>query len=147
MNLRRAFALLLAGSLSCGAQAADAPTPADLVVVDASIVTMVPGAPRAAALAVRGDRIVAVGTEAEIRALAGPATRVLDLDGRLVTPGFIEGHGHFMSLGECARAARPAQRRQLGRHRRPGPRRRGCGAAGGVDPRRRLAPGEVVVAA
>jgi hypothetical protein len=83
------------------AQAAPNEPPADLLLVDASIETLVPGAPRAAALAVRGDRIVRVGTETEVRALAGPVTRVLDVDGRLVVPGFIEGHGHFMALGDA----------------------------------------------
>ena len=100
MHRFRACALLLAGSLVLCSHASAASAPADLIVVDASIATMVPGAPRVSALAVRGDRIVAMGTDDEIRALAGPATRVLDVDGRLVTPGFIEGHGHFMSLGE-----------------------------------------------
>jgi len=41
-----------------------------------------------------------VGTNAEVRRLAGPATRVVDLQGRLLIPGFIEGHGHFTGLGE-----------------------------------------------
>lgn len=79
---------------------AQAAEPADLIVVGATIETLVPDAPRAAALAVRGDRIAAVGDEAGIRALAGPSTQVLDAGGRLVIPGFIEGHGHFLSLGE-----------------------------------------------
>jgi hypothetical protein len=91
---------LLCGALAAIPLARAAAQPAELIVVDATIETLVSGAPRAAALAVRGDRIVAVGSEAEIRALAGPATRVLDAGGRLVIPSFIEGHGHFMALGE-----------------------------------------------
>ncbi|QXD17193.1 amidohydrolase [Rhodocaloribacter litoris] len=57
--------------------------------------------PEAEALAVRGETIVAVGTNAEVDALTGPDTEVLDVEGRLVLPGFIEGHGHFMSLGRA----------------------------------------------
>jgi hypothetical protein len=49
---------------------------------------------------IRGDRITAVGSSADIGRYVGDATRVIDLEGRLAVPGFIEGHGHFMSLGE-----------------------------------------------
>ena len=48
------------------------------------------------ALALRGDRIVAVGDDASIRALAGPATRVVELRGRSVVPGFNDAHVHFL---------------------------------------------------
>ncbi|CAN7545095.1 amidohydrolase family protein [Phenylobacterium sp. LjRoot225] len=50
----------------------------------------------AQALATEGDLIVAVGTDAEITALAGSSTRKIDLAGRLVTPGFIDNHTHFL---------------------------------------------------
>jgi predicted amidohydrolase YtcJ len=73
--------------------------PADLVLVHGHLETMDSVHPVAQALAVRGDRIVAVGTDAEIGSLIGPATRRLDLTGRVAIPGFIEGHGHFMGLG------------------------------------------------
>jgi len=56
--------------------------------------------PEVTALAVRGDRIVAVGTDAEVLPLRGSRTQVIDAAGRRVVPGFVEGHGHFMSLGE-----------------------------------------------
>jgi predicted amidohydrolase YtcJ len=55
--------------------------------------------PVAEALAARGELLVAVGSDAEVEALVGPDTRVVDLEGRLAVPGLIEGHGHFMSLG------------------------------------------------
>ena len=48
----------------------------------------------------RGDRIAAVGSDAEIQAWVGPRTRVIDLRGRLAIPGFIDGHGHYTGLGE-----------------------------------------------
>jgi predicted amidohydrolase YtcJ len=75
--------------------------PADLVLTNARIVTMDDARPQAAALAVAGDRIIAVGDAAAISAHVGAGTRVLDLDGRLVLPGFIEGHGHYMGLGHA----------------------------------------------
>lgn len=72
---------------------------ADHVLVNGAVVTVDDARPRAEAVAVRGDRIMAVGTTAEIRRLAGPATRIVDLKGRLLIPGFIEGHGHYTGLG------------------------------------------------
>ena len=55
--------------------------------------------PRAAALAVRGERLIAVGSEAEILPLAGPTTRRIDLGQRTVLPGLIDSHCHFAGLG------------------------------------------------
>jgi predicted amidohydrolase YtcJ len=58
-------------------------------------------APEVEAIAVRGDRILAVGARQQINTHAGPDTRTIQLrDGQLVIPGFIEGHGHFLSLGQ-----------------------------------------------
>ncbi|HET9948652.1 MAG TPA: amidohydrolase [Longimicrobiales bacterium] len=74
---------------------------ADLVLRNGKIVTVDAARPEAQALAVRGDRIVAVGSDAEIAKLVGPRTRVIDLRGRLAVPGFIESHGHFMGLGQA----------------------------------------------
>jgi len=53
----------------------------------------------ATALAVRGDRVMAVGGDAELSSLVGPDTRVIELSGRLVTPGFNDAHVHFLSGG------------------------------------------------
>ena len=55
--------------------------------------------PTAEAFAVRGGRFVRVGTNAEIRALAGPRTEIVDLDHAFVVPGFIDNHVHFLSGG------------------------------------------------
>lgn len=93
----RLCSVLLLGMFAAVAAAA---LPADLVLLNANIETMDPSRPRAEALAVSGDRITALGSNTEISALAGPDTRVLDAGGKLVVPGFIEGHGHFMALGE-----------------------------------------------
>ena len=73
--------------------------PADLVVLGGTIVTMDRFKPQAQGIAMRGDLIVAVGSEEEISELVGPETQVLDLAGAVAVPGLIEAHGHFLSLG------------------------------------------------
>jgi predicted amidohydrolase YtcJ len=73
--------------------------PADLVLTNGRIVTLDEDRPAAQALAARDGEIVAIGTDEEVRRLAGPDTEVVDLDGRLAIPGFVEGHGHFTGLG------------------------------------------------
>src|SRR5688572_6825248 len=94
------FVLAVCAVLSAiGAVAAAAEEHADLVLRNGVIATVNPRQPRAQALAVRGERIVRVGTDAEVDALAGPKTQIIDLAGRFAMPGFIEGHGHFMMLG------------------------------------------------
>jgi predicted amidohydrolase YtcJ len=73
---------------------------ADLVLRNGKIVTLNPGAPAAQAVAVRDDRILAVGSDADTRRWIGPRTKVIDLRGMLAIPGLIEGHGHFAGIGE-----------------------------------------------
>src|SRR4051794_19785326 len=80
--------------------AAPAQEKADLVLLGGKVATVDPKRPTAEAVAVRGDRILAVGSNQEIKRLVGDATRVIRLDGRFVMPGFIEGHGHYVSLGQ-----------------------------------------------
>ena len=72
---------------------------ADLVIVNARVRTMDAARPNAEAVAVHGNRITHVGTSAEVRALAGPKTRVIDAKGALVLPGFNDAHVHFLSGG------------------------------------------------
>jgi predicted amidohydrolase YtcJ len=69
--------------------------PADLVFVNGSVLTVDRNDTVVQAVAVTGGKIVAVGTSAEIRKLAGPSTEVIDLAGRAVTPGLIDSHVHF----------------------------------------------------
>lgn len=73
---------------------------ADLVLLNGKIVTMDADLPEARALAARDGRIVALGSDADMEALIGSATRVIDLDGMLAVPGLIEGHGHYMRFGQ-----------------------------------------------
>ena len=73
---------------------------ADFVLTNGKLLTMDAARPRAEALAAREDKVVAVGSAAEIEPFISSQTRVIDLKGQLACPGFIEGHGHDMSLGE-----------------------------------------------
>ena len=74
---------------------------ADLVLLGGTIVTVQEGGPDGAtALAARDGRIVAVGSDEEVRGLVGPDTEVMDLDGALAIPGLIEGHAHYMRVGQ-----------------------------------------------
>ncbi|MBX9601884.1 MAG: amidohydrolase [Bryobacteraceae bacterium] len=73
---------------------------ATLVLRNGRIVTWNDGKPEAQAIAIQGDTILAVGSNAEIQKHAGPATKTIDLGGKLAIPGFIEGHGHFMGIGQ-----------------------------------------------
>ena len=72
--------------------------PADLVLVNGKVITVDSTDRIAEAIAVRGDRIVLVGTTAEVEKLIGSKTRRIDLAGRAVTPGLIDAHAHF-SIG------------------------------------------------
>jgi predicted amidohydrolase YtcJ len=72
---------------------------ADLVIINANVRTMDKSAPRAEAIAVIGNRIAAVGSTAEIKALADAHTTVIDAGGKLVMPGFNDAHVHFTEGG------------------------------------------------
>ena len=91
---------LLAASCASDPSAVNPTGPrADLVLRNARVWTVAPATPRAEAVAILGDRILAVGSEREILPLAGPGTEVLDLQGRFVMPGFHDAHVHFVSGG------------------------------------------------
>jgi predicted amidohydrolase YtcJ len=74
--------------------------PADMVLRNGKIVTVDSTHPEGQAVAITGDRITAVGSDAEIQRYVGPNTKVIDLQGHLAIPGFIESHGHFTALGK-----------------------------------------------
>lgn len=71
----------------------------DLILVNARIRTMHPAQPMAEALAVRAGRVMALGSTADMRALAGPGTKVIDAGGRLCLPGFQDAHIHLLNGG------------------------------------------------
>jgi urease alpha subunit len=93
--------LLLSLSTSCLAQPASAPpaTKADLVLINGTILTVDAKDSVAEALAIRGGKIIAVGSKAEILSLTDAHTQVLDLHGRTATPGLIDTHGHYQDGG------------------------------------------------
>ena len=72
---------------------------ADLVLLDGKIHTMDARRPRASAVAIAGDRFLAVGSDREMQALLAPGGRVVELRGATVVPGFIDAHIHFLSYG------------------------------------------------
>ena len=72
---------------------------ADKIITNAKVLTMDEARPRAEAVAWGGGRILAVGSRAEVEALAGPATRVVDAGGRTLLPGFVESHLHLVLGG------------------------------------------------
>src|SRR5262245_27624743 len=95
---------MLAGGLSVAAQgqrravapgARAAIGPADLVLKNGKVITVDAAFTIAQAIAVSGDRILAVGPDAAMAAHTGPATRVVDLDGKAVIPGITDGHAHM----------------------------------------------------
>jgi predicted amidohydrolase YtcJ len=82
------------------AAAAQAQPRADLILTNAVVYTMDAKRPTAQAVAVAGNRILAVGTPAEVAKLASPGATVLDLKGATVIPGFKESHAHFLRVGQ-----------------------------------------------
>ena len=86
--------------LMAGLGIADAQPSASLVLLNGKIWTVNDAQPRAEAVACLGGRIVAVGSNGEIRKWIGAGTEVIDLGGKLVLPGFNDAHVHFFSGGE-----------------------------------------------
>ena len=72
---------------------------ADLVLLNGTVWTVNPEYPKAEGVAVMGKRIFEVGTSVEIENLIGPNTRIVDLEGGLLLPGFIDSHTHFLDGG------------------------------------------------
>ena len=79
--------------------ALQAQQPPDIVLTNGKIITVDDRFSIGQAVAVRGDRIVAVGTNQEVARLAGPNTRRIDLQGKTVIPGLIDNHAHIMEEG------------------------------------------------
>ena len=75
--------------------------PVDVVLHNGKIITVDELHPEVQALGIRGDQIVVVGTNEEVDAYIGETTEVIDLEGQLAIPGFIESHGHFLGVGNA----------------------------------------------
>jgi len=92
-RLLLAFPLL---ALSCTGSGGG---PAELVLRGGSVWTGVQDSPMAEALAIKHGKILAVGTSAEIQTLIGSGTQIVELDGRMALPGFVDSHTHFLPGG------------------------------------------------
>ena len=97
--MSRVAVVVLVLSISCGLPAA-AQAPSN-VLVNGKIVTLDALSSVREALAIRDGEIIAVGDSAQIRQLAAPTTRVIDLGGRTVIPGLIDGHTHFVRTAQA----------------------------------------------
>lgn len=96
---RRFFVLALAAPTLLAARLVRAPATPDLILYHGRILTVDANDRIVQAIAITGRTITAVGSNAEITKLAGPATRRIDLGGRAVTPGLLDAHAHFASGG------------------------------------------------
>lgn len=94
------IAVVAVSAVVAGCSSEPAVEPATLVLRGGKIVTMEAATPEVQAMAVRGDRIVALGSTEAIGKYVGPNTQVIELAGLTAVPGLIEGHGHFMGLGQ-----------------------------------------------
>jgi hypothetical protein len=86
-------ALLVTGALAASA-------PADVILHNGNVITVDAFFSIREAVAIRGERVIAVGRNADIDKLAGPSTRRVDLQGKTVIPGLIDNHAHFMRAVE-----------------------------------------------
>jgi predicted amidohydrolase YtcJ len=86
--------IILIAFLGCSHQ-----TPADLIITNGKIYTVNEKQPVVEAVAVIGEKIVYAGTVSGVEKLKGEKTNIIDLEGRTMTPGFIEGHGHILGIG------------------------------------------------
>jgi predicted amidohydrolase YtcJ len=91
---------LLAALLATACAAPKTAKPATRILYNGNFFTADSTLPQATAVAIRGDSILFVGDDAGAKALAGAGTEMIDLQGAFAMPGFIEGHGHFLGLGQ-----------------------------------------------
>ncbi len=99
MKILVSISILSATMLTTTAQTKAPLLAPDLVIINASIHTMDEAKPTAGAVAIVGNRIAAIGSTPDIRALAGPTTRVIDAGEKVVLPGFNDAHVHFLTGG------------------------------------------------
>lgn len=104
--LKRLLSFIIAGLLTAFLLPADAgaqvrKSTADLVLKNGMVYTMDQGRPKAQAVAIIGNQIAVVGTDADVEPYIGPETRVIDLNGQTVVPGLKESHGHLIGIGRA----------------------------------------------
>ena len=102
MRSGRPFKFFLASAtmltIACAPQSDN---PADMVLRGGKVVTVDPNVPDGEAVAIKDGLIMAVGSDRDIRAYIGGETEVVDLDGQLAIPGFIESHAHYIGIGSA----------------------------------------------
>ena len=103
LTLRRSCAAALAAAVLLLPRLGAQSPAADLVVTNGRIYTVDGSRPVVDAMAIRAGRVVFIGDRAGARALTGPSTRLLDLEGRTVIPGMTDAHGHVAGLGLALR--------------------------------------------
>ena len=105
MRLIAVFPTLLFLLSGCAAEKLEQPKPAtvaaDLVLRNGIVITVDPKQSQHQAIAIKQNKILALGSDQQIAAYIGTDTDVIELAGRTVIPGLIEGHGHFLSLGRA----------------------------------------------
>jgi predicted amidohydrolase YtcJ len=101
LRRRALVGVLVGGALALATGCAREPQVADLVLRGGKVVTVDEAVPDGEAIAVRGDRILAVGSDSAIAEYIGPETEVIDLGGQLAVPGLIDSHAHFLSVGDA----------------------------------------------
>jgi predicted amidohydrolase YtcJ len=100
MSLKHlALTMVVGGAVAASVSVRAQQPVADLVLTNGKIITVDDQFRIAQAVAVRGDRIIAVGTNQDINKLAGPNTRRIDLKGKSMVPGLIDNHAHFQEEG------------------------------------------------
>ena len=133
--------IILAGWIALATAVSFGAEPAERIFVGGTILTVADASPHAEAVAVAGGRIIAVGTSQDVLEHRGDATEIVDLAGRTLVPGFVDGHSHFFSLVDVQTQALCAS-----------PPAGACrsvadviAALGQVKERRRLGPGKFVM--
>ena len=97
MAFRILLALLAVSLFSCWSHQGRGP---DAIYYNGNIYTVDPLQPGAQAMAIEDGRIIAIGGDEEILVLAEPSTKLINLNGRFVMPGFIDGHAHLLGVGQ-----------------------------------------------
>jgi predicted amidohydrolase YtcJ len=97
MRFKLIVGVVALSAVLAGAQPAGGP--ADMILVNGRVYTVDPARPWAEAIAIRGSRIVAIGTNADARTYTGAGTRTIDLEGAFAAPGFNDAHVHIESTG------------------------------------------------
>ena len=93
MKVKLILALIMLFTVSCEAEKAD------MIIHNGTIYTMNDFMPTAEAVAVINGKVAALGKYKDLDYLIGPKTKIINLNGAMMTPGLIEGHGHFYGLG------------------------------------------------